>query len=59
MFKKEGKKNKIKIFIPSPIYCTDNATMIAKVAYYKVLKKKLNSVNKNISIKPSLELTNW
>ena len=59
MFKKEGKKNKIKVFIPSPIYCTDNAAMIAKVAYYKVLKKKLNNINKNISIKPSLELTNW
>ena len=59
LFKKEGKKNKIKIFIPSPIFCTDNAAMIAKVAYYKVLAKKIKNSNGNISIKPSLELGNW
>ena len=59
LFKKEGKKNKIKIFIPSPIFCTDNAAMIAKVAYYKVLAKKIKNSNGNVAIKPSLELTNW
>ena len=59
LFKKEGKKNKIKIFIPSPIFCTDNAAMIAKVAYYKVLAKKIKNSNGNIAIKPSLELGNW
>ena len=59
MFKKEGKKNKIKIFIPSPVFCTDNAAMIAKVAYYKVLAKKIKSSNTNVAIKPSLELSNW
>lgn len=59
MFKKEGKKNKIKIFIPSPIYCTDNGAMIAKAAYYKILNKKFKNSNNNVSIKPSLELTNW
>lgn len=59
LFKKEGKKNKIKIFIPSPIFCTDNAAMIAKVAYYKVLAKKIKNSSDNIAIKPSLELTNW
>ena len=59
LFKKEGKKNKIKIFIPSPIFCTDNAAMIAKVAYYKVLAKKIKNSNGNTAIKPSLELGNW
>lgn len=59
LFKKEGKKNKIKIFIPSPIFCTDNAAMIAKVAYYKVLAKKIKNSNDNVAIKPSLELGNW
>ena len=59
LFKKEGKKNKVKIFIPSPIFCTDNAAMIAKVAYYKVLAKKIKNSNGNIAIKPSLELGNW
>lgn len=59
LFKKEGKKNKVKIFIPSPIFCTDNAAMIAKVAYYKVLAKKIKNLNGNIAIKPSLELGNW
>lgn len=59
MFKKEGKKNKIKIFIPSPVFCTDNAAMIAKVAYYKVSAKKTKSSNTNVAIKPSLELSNW
>ena len=59
LFKKEGKKNKIKIFIPSPVFCTDNAAMIAKVAYYKVLAKKTKSSNTNVAIKPSLELSNW
>ena len=60
MFKKECKKNKINVFLPSPVFCTDNAAMVAHVAYHKALKKKYVYPNKQVvSIKPSLELENW
>lgn len=60
MFKHQCKKNKINVFLPSPVFCTDNAAMIAHVAYNKVLRKKYVYSNKHIvSIKPSLELENW
>ena len=60
MFKEEGEKNKINIFLPSPIFGTDNASMIAHIAYHKVLRKKYTYPNKQIvSISPSLELKNW
>lgn len=60
MFKQQGKKNKINIFLPSPIFGTDNAAMVAHVAYHKALKKKYTYPNKQVvSIKPSLELENW
>ncbi len=60
MFKEQGKKNKIGIFLPSPVFCTDNAAMVAHVAYHKALKKNFSYPNKNVvSIKPSLELENW
>lgn len=60
MFQKEGKKNKIKVFLASPILCTDNAAMVAHVAYHKALKKKfIYPSTSTISIKPSLELENW
>ena len=48
------------MFLPSPIFGTDNASMIAHVAYHKALKKKYTYPNKKIvSIDPSLELKNW
>jgi N6-L-threonylcarbamoyladenine synthase len=59
LFQSYGKKNKVKVFLPSPIYCTDNAAMIATVAYYKILKNKNNLTAKKILPKPSLELENW
>ena len=60
MFKEEGKKNNINIFLPSPIFGTDYASMIAHVAYHKALKKKYTYPNKKIvSIDPSLEVKNW
>ncbi len=31
---------KIKIFLPSPIFCTDNAAMVAIAAYFKIVKNK-------------------
>jgi N6-L-threonylcarbamoyladenine synthase len=59
MFTQEGKKNKIKIFIPSLIYCTDNAAMIGCAAYLKQKKCGLNYNNLQLKSKPSLPLENW
>ncbi|MDR3195563.1 MAG: tRNA (adenosine(37)-N6)-threonylcarbamoyltransferase complex transferase subunit TsaD [Endomicrobium sp.] len=59
MFMQEGKKNKIKIFIPSLIYCTDNAAMIACAAYLKQKKCGLNYNNIQLKPDPSLPLENW
>jgi N6-L-threonylcarbamoyladenine synthase len=44
-------------FIPSPVLCTDNAAMIASVAYYKSLKKRLKPVPS--AIEPSMKLQDW
>ncbi|MDR3253761.1 MAG: tRNA (adenosine(37)-N6)-threonylcarbamoyltransferase complex transferase subunit TsaD [Endomicrobium sp.] len=59
MFLQTGQKNKIKVFIPPIIYCTDNAAMIACAAYLKQKKCGLK-YNQN-ELKPSacLKLTNW
>ncbi|ROR21895.1 N6-L-threonylcarbamoyladenine synthase [Mobilisporobacter senegalensis] len=35
---RECKKNKIELYYPSPIYCTDNAAMIGVAAYYEFIK---------------------
>lgn len=59
MFKDYSKKNNVKIFMPSPVFCTDNATMIAMVAYYKIINKSYNKINNQINPKPSLGLENW
>jgi len=59
MFTQEGKKNKIKIFIPSLIYCTDNAAMIGCAAYLKQKKCGLNYNNLQLKSNPSLPLENW
>ncbi|MEA5000903.1 MAG: tRNA (adenosine(37)-N6)-threonylcarbamoyltransferase complex transferase subunit TsaD [Endomicrobiaceae bacterium] len=58
MFKERAAKNKVKIFIPSPVFCTDNAAMIAAAAYYKISNKSYK-INNQISPKPSLGLENW
>jgi len=36
----EGKKLKINLLIPPPLFCTDNALMIAVTAYFHYLKLK-------------------
>ncbi|MDR1122994.1 MAG: tRNA (adenosine(37)-N6)-threonylcarbamoyltransferase complex transferase subunit TsaD [Endomicrobium sp.] len=59
MFMQEGKKNKIKIFIPSFIYCTDNAAIIGYAAYLKQKKCGLNYNNIQLKPNPSLSLVNW
>ncbi len=37
-FKEECEKRKIKLYIPSPVYCTDNGAMIASAGYYEFMK---------------------
>ncbi|MDR1417742.1 MAG: tRNA (adenosine(37)-N6)-threonylcarbamoyltransferase complex transferase subunit TsaD [Endomicrobium sp.] len=59
MFLESGKNNKIKIFLPSPIYCTDNAAMIGCVAYLKQKKCGLNYNSLQLKPTPSLVLSNW
>lgn len=59
MFLDNGKKYKVKVYLPSATFCTDNAAMIGTVACYKILKNKNKSAFKIILPKPSLELENW
>ncbi|GHT40237.1 tRNA N6-adenosine threonylcarbamoyltransferase [Endomicrobiia bacterium] len=59
MFKDTGKKNNIKIFTPSPVYCTDNAAMIGCAAYLKQKKCGLNYNSAQLKSNPSLVLENW
>jgi N6-L-threonylcarbamoyladenine synthase len=54
---KRGKLEKIEVFIPSPVLCTDNAAMIACAGYYK-----FKACGENISlakIEPGLEIQSW
>ncbi|MDR3257029.1 MAG: tRNA (adenosine(37)-N6)-threonylcarbamoyltransferase complex transferase subunit TsaD [Endomicrobium sp.] len=59
MFLETGRKNKIKIFIPSLIYCTDNAAMIGCAAYLKQKKCGFKYSNTQLKPNPSLLLENW
>lgn len=58
MFKVTGKNKKIKVFMPSPVYCTDNASMIGLVAYYKYKKTGFKN-HRSVKLVPSLTLENW
>ncbi|MDR3071622.1 MAG: tRNA (adenosine(37)-N6)-threonylcarbamoyltransferase complex transferase subunit TsaD [Endomicrobium sp.] len=58
-FKKMGKANKIKIFMPSLTYCCDNAAMIGCVAYLKQKKCGLEYKTSELKSNPSLSLSNW
>jgi len=60
MFLKIGRKNKVKIFIPSPFYCTDNAAIIGCAAYLKQKKCGLKYTDSyKFKSDPSLILENW
>jgi N6-L-threonylcarbamoyladenine synthase len=59
LFFKTGKKNKIKVFIPSLKYCTDNAAMIGCAAYFKQKKCGLKYSPQQLRSNPSLLLENW
>jgi N6-L-threonylcarbamoyladenine synthase len=59
MLAQEGRKNKVKIFIPSLTYCTDNAAMIGCAAFLKQKKCGLNYDNFQLKPNPSSTLENW
>ena len=48
------KKNQIKFYHPSPIFCTDNAAMIGVAAYYEFLKGTRHGMDLNAV--PNLKL---
>ena len=41
------KTNNLKIFYPEPIYCTDNAAMIASAGYYNFINGKISDLTLN------------
>jgi len=51
-----GEKNNWNTFIPSFQYCTDNAGMIAKSAYYKFLRHDFSPINVVPSARVNLQL---
>jgi N6-L-threonylcarbamoyladenine synthase len=59
LFVNAGKENKIKVFIPSIEYCTDNAAMIGCAAYLKQKKRGLKYLPQQLKPNPSLQLENW
>ena len=59
MFLNEGKKKKIKVFLPSMLYCTDNAAMIGCAAYLKQKALGFKYSAEQLKPKPSLQLENW
>ncbi|MDR0800310.1 MAG: tRNA (adenosine(37)-N6)-threonylcarbamoyltransferase complex transferase subunit TsaD [Endomicrobium sp.] len=59
LFLETGRKNKIKIFIPSLIYSTDNAAIIGCVAYFKQKKCGLKYSDVQLKPNPSLSFENW
>jgi N6-L-threonylcarbamoyladenine synthase len=59
MFIENGLKNRIKIFLPNKIYCTDNAAIIGCAAYLKQKKCGINYSNEQLKINSSLRLESW
>jgi N6-L-threonylcarbamoyladenine synthase len=55
--KEKGAAGNINVYIPSPVYCTDNAAMVAVVGYHKLIKNKI--VDLNLNPQADLPLANW
>lgn len=47
-FLRKGKENNIKIYIPSPSLCMDNAAMVACLGYYKYLEGKFSDLKVDV-----------
>ncbi|MDR0823092.1 MAG: tRNA (adenosine(37)-N6)-threonylcarbamoyltransferase complex transferase subunit TsaD [Endomicrobium sp.] len=59
MFETLAKKNKMKLYMPSLLYCGDNAAMIGIAAYLKQKKYGLKFGETQLKPSPSLILENW
>ena len=46
-FLEKKKKKNMKIYYPEPIYCTDNAAMIASSGYYNFINGKISDLTLN------------
>ncbi|MBI5180037.1 MAG: tRNA (adenosine(37)-N6)-threonylcarbamoyltransferase complex transferase subunit TsaD, partial [Nitrospirae bacterium] len=55
--KEKAAKEGIEVHIPSHIYCTDNAAMIAGIGYQKLIKGKIADLGLNPQA--DLYLSNW
>jgi N6-L-threonylcarbamoyladenine synthase len=55
-FIKKCDEESIKLFMPAPIFCTDNAAMIASAGYFKLKKR---GTCRAINPSANLELSNW
>ena len=51
---RKAAENSLGFYVPEPIYCSDNAAMVACAAYYKYLKGEFSDLSLNAS--PSLSL---
>ncbi|MDR3112320.1 MAG: tRNA (adenosine(37)-N6)-threonylcarbamoyltransferase complex transferase subunit TsaD [Elusimicrobiota bacterium] len=56
MFLRQGKEENIKVFIPSTVYCSDNAAMIAYAAYLKYKKFGLTYSKEELKSEASLSI---
>ncbi|MBI5181554.1 MAG: tRNA (adenosine(37)-N6)-threonylcarbamoyltransferase complex transferase subunit TsaD [Nitrospirae bacterium] len=55
--KEKAAKEGIEVHIPSPVYCTDNAAMIAGIGYHKLIMGKVADLDLNPMA--DLPLANW
>jgi len=53
-FERQCAEKNVKFYCPSPVYCTDNAAMIAQAAYYEY--KKGNFSGYDLNAVPGLKL---
>jgi N6-L-threonylcarbamoyladenine synthase len=59
MFLETAERSNIKVFIPSLVYCTDNAAMIGCAAYLKQKKCGMEYGVDQLKSDPSLSLKSW